>query len=92
MRAAFAGDDMRAGMRQDLVRPARHQDKVAVTLHMVPEGMKTAAFLCQAAPATRSHSRLTVGSSPDLLVADVGPRMASRIAGVGTCLGCPTTG
>ena len=82
MRAAFAGDDVRGLMRENLVARPAMQASVAVTLHMVPEGMNTAASL-PSRSATRSHRRLTVGSSPICSSPTSALAIASRIAGVG---------
>src|SRR5258707_15478356 len=49
---------------------------------MVPEGMKTAASFPKRS-ATRSHNRLTLGSSPLCSSPTSARAMASRIAGVG---------
>src|SRR3979490_553469 len=52
------------------------------TLHMVPEGRNTAASW-PSRSATRSHNRLTVGSSPICSSPTSARAIASRIAGVG---------
>ena len=62
--------------------PGRQWARVAVTLHMVPDGMNTAASL-PSRSATRSHSRFTVGSSPICSSPTSARAIASRIAGVG---------
>jgi hypothetical protein len=62
--------------------PGRQCTNVAATLHMVPDGMKTAASFPKRSE-TRSHSRLTLGSSPICSSPTSARAMASRIAGVG---------
>ena len=56
--------------------------RVAATLHMVPDGMNTAASL-PSRSATRSHSSFTVGSSPICSSPTSARAIASRIACVG---------
>src|SRR6266403_5827003 len=62
--------------------PGRQWTSVAATLHMVPDGMNTAACL-PSKSATRSHSKFTVGSSPICSSPTSARAIASRMAGVG---------
>ena len=67
--------------------PGRQCTSVAATLHMVPEGMNTAASL-PSNPATRSHSSIHGRIVADLFVADFGPchRLAHRGRRAGLCV------
>ena len=62
-RAAFGVQDVAEGWAR-ISSPRRHCTRMATSLHMVPEGMKTAASLPRRA-AMRSQSSLVVGSAPD---------------------------
>ena len=62
--------------------PGRQWTSSAISLHMVPEGRKTAASLPSSA-ATRAWSALVDGSSPRCSSPTSAPAMASRMAAVG---------
>jgi len=62
--------------------PGRQWTSVAATLHMVPDGMYTAASL-PSKSATRSHSIFTEGSSPTCSSPTSARAIASRIPCVG---------
>ena len=88
MRAAFAGEDMRGLMRQDLVAgPAMHQRRRDVA-HGAGRHEHRGLLAEQIgdALAQQIHGRIVA----DLLVADLGPRhrLAHRLASGGS--GCPT--
>ena len=90
MGAAFAGDDVRGLVREDLVaRPAMHQGRRDIA-HRARRH-EDRGFLAEQvgdALAERVHGRIVA----DLLVADLGARhrLAHRRASGGS--GCPTAG
>src|SRR5438477_466925 len=70
------------GKEAAVFMPSGTMCNVAATLHMVPDGMNTAASL-PSKSATRSHSKFTVGSSPICSSPTSARVIASRMPCVG---------
>ena len=62
--------------------PGRQCTASAISLHMVPDGKKTAVSFCSRS-ATRRHSAFVVGSSPACSSPTSASAMAARIPALG---------